>query len=95
MVEDAVVDAYTEADQVMGFVTMLQDNLVFPFHTQVLGVPVRVEEVDVTNSGEIAAMCARRHARQAISILELPRPEPAPKGWEWVEAYRYWTNRYR
>jgi hypothetical protein len=29
--------------------------------------------------------------RQAIEILDLPLPDPAPEGAPWIEAYRHWA----
>jgi hypothetical protein len=28
----------------------------------------------------------------AISVLDLPLPEPPPKGARWIAAYRHWTG---
>ena len=71
---------------------MLEDQLAFPFTTDILGAPVRVERVDLNNAEEIVALCRRGRQRQMIPILNLPRPSPPPVGWEWIEAYRYWVR---
>ena len=60
--------------------------------TQVLGVAVVVERLDLTRSEEIVAICKRGRLRQTIPILDLPLPTPAPEGAAWIEAYRHWTN---
>jgi hypothetical protein len=36
-----------ESEQVTGWFTMIEENLVTPFETLVLGVPVTVERVDL------------------------------------------------
>ncbi len=36
MIAEAVVDAYGESEQMVGFYTMLEDNLVVPFDTEIL-----------------------------------------------------------
>ena len=59
-----------------------------PFKTLVLGV----ERIDLTDADEIVALCARGRTRQAIPILDLPLPEPPPRGAEWIEAYRLWAR---
>lgn len=92
MVEEATVDAYGEAEQLVGLYTMIEDHLVLPFTTQVLGVDVTLERVDMTDADEIVAVCKRGRRKQAIPVLELPLPVPLPHGWEWVEAYRYWAR---
>lgn len=92
MVEEATVDCYNEAEQVSGFFTMIEERVAVPFETQVLGVDVTVESVDMTEDDQIVAICSRNRFRQAIPILELPLPTPPPQGAEWIEAYRYWLG---
>jgi len=90
MIEAATVDCHDESEQMMGWFTMLDENLVVPFETMVLGVPVTVERVDLNRSEQIVAVCARGRDRQALPILDLPLPTPRPDGAEWIEAYRHW-----
>ncbi|MFH1723324.1 MAG: calcium-binding protein [Elusimicrobiota bacterium] len=92
MIEEATVDAYGESEQATGWFTAIEDNLKLPFETTILGVPVRVEKIDLTVNDEIVAVCRRGTERQAISILELPLPSPNPAGAEWIEAYRRWSE---
>ena len=92
LVEEAVVDCYNESEQRVGLCTMIEDNLELPFETKVLGVPVIVERVDLTQSDEIVAVCRRAGVRQAIPILDLPLPSPRPPGAQWIDAYRYWVG---
>jgi hypothetical protein len=93
LIEEAVVDAYNESEKRTAFFTMLDENLDLPFQTEILGVEVTVERVDLTNGEEIVAVCTRGRKRQVIPILELPLPIPRPRGWEWIEAYRRWAGR--
>ena len=93
LIEEAVVDAYNEPEKRTAFFTMLDENLDLPFQTEIFGVEVTVERVDLTNGEEIAAICTRGRNRQAIPILELPLPIPRPRGWEWIQAYRRWAGR--
>ena len=93
LIEEAVVDAYNESEQRTAFYTMLGENLDVPFTTEILGVEVSVQRVDLTDSEEIIVICARGRNRLAIPILELPLPVPPPKGSEWIEAYRRWVRR--
>jgi len=92
MIEEAVVDAYDESEQAVGFFTMIEDNLALPFDTVVLGVDVTVEKLDLANRGEIVAVCRRGRERQTVPLLDLPLPEPPPAGWKWIEAYRRWAR---
>jgi hypothetical protein len=91
LVEQAVVDAYGDDEQMTGFYTMIEDNLALPFTTTVLGVEANVKRVDLTDNG-IVAICTPGAHRQAIPILDLPLPVPPPPGWEWIAAYRYWAG---
>jgi len=92
LIEEATVDAYNESEQLVGFLTMIEDNLALPFTTRVLDVEVLVERIDLNPAEEIVAVCRRGRTRQAIPILDLPLPRPAPKGAEWIEAYRRWAK---
>jgi len=93
MVGEAIVDAYGESEQLVGLYTMIEDHLAVPFETTLLGIPVTVKAVDITERDEIVAICTRGRLRQAIPILDLVLPSPVPPGTEWIEAYRYWAGR--
>jgi hypothetical protein len=95
LIGEATVDAYGESEQRGGFLTMLEEQLACPFTTDILGVPVRVERVDLNDADEIVAVCRRGRQRQRIPLLNLPLPSPPPDGWEWIEAYRHWAHRNR
>lgn len=92
LIAEAIVDAYGESEQRMGFYTMLDDHLDVPFATTILGVTVTVERVDVIGDDQIVAICRRGRSRQAVPILELPLPTPRPAGAEWIDAYRLWSQ---
>ncbi|MDQ7905501.1 hypothetical protein RB614_13305 [Phytohabitans sp. ZYX-F-186] len=89
MVAEATVDAYGDDEQLGGLYTMIEGHLAVPFKTQVLGVEVTVRKVDLRD--DIVAICHRGRERQAISIVELPLPDPPPEGAEWIAAYRHWA----
>ncbi|MBI4605279.1 MAG: hypothetical protein HY721_25225, partial [Planctomycetes bacterium] len=76
----------------MGFYSLLEEHLELPFRTRVLGEEVSVESIQETDAGGIVASCRRGPHRQAISLLELPLPDPPPRGAEWIEAYRRWAR---
>lgn len=92
MAQEATIDCYNEAEQLTGFFTMIDDNLAVPFETRVLGMSVVVESVDLTEDGQIVAMCRRGKHRQSIPILDLPLPTPPPEGAEWIDAYCHWLG---
>ena len=50
LIEEAIVDAYGESEQRVGFLTMLEDKLAFPFEIEILGAPAIVEGVDLNDA---------------------------------------------
>lgn len=92
LIEEATVDAYDTSEQRMGFATMLENELAVPFKTDVLGMEVTVERVELTDDEEIVAVCVLGKARQRVRVVDLLVPASPPKGWEWVEAYRRWAR---
>ena len=92
LIEEATVDCYGESEQLISLYTMIEDNLALPFETMVLGVPVTVVRIDLTQRDEIVAVCRRAGVRQMVPILDLPLPSRRPAGAEWVDAYRRWAS---
>jgi len=92
MVETATVDAYGEAEQATGWLCAIDEHLQTPFETEMLGVKVRVEKIDLEDDASIVAVCRRGQHRQTVPILDLPMPRVPPEGAEWVEAYRRWRR---
>src|SRR6266550_3366720 len=92
MIEEATVDAYGESEQAVGFFTLLEEQLKLPFKTEVLGMEVTVERLDMTDDEQIVAVCSRGKSRQPVPILDLTLPDPAPEGAEWIEAFRRWAR---
>src|SRR5215212_8784744 len=92
LVEEAIVDAYGESEQRVGFFTMIQEHLAVPFETEVLGVPVQVTGIDINEAEEIVATCKRGARVQRIPVLDLPLPKPPPEGFEWIKAYCFFRR---
>lgn len=92
LIEEAIVDAYDQTEQVMGFHNLIEEKLALPFQTEVLGVRVTVENVELTERDDLVAICVRDGKRQRIGLLDLPLPSPPPEGFEWIEAYRKWAG---
>ncbi|MET7921366.1 hypothetical protein ABZU45_37215 [Streptomyces avermitilis] len=91
LVEEATLDAYDTEEQLMGLSTMVQEHLAVPFTTTMLGVQVTVEDFDLTTGNQVLVCCVRGTWHQAIGILDLPLPVPAPDGAQWIAAYRRWA----
>jgi len=95
MTEAATVDCYNESEVVTGWFTMIEESLVLPFETRVLGVPVTVERIALSAADQIVAVCSRGRDRQTLPILDLPLPRLRPEGSEWIDAYRHWLGARR
>ncbi len=78
MVEQATADVYDEYEQLASLHAVIKEHLAVPFRTTVLGVEVTVTKIDLLSGSGIAAICSRGKHRQAIGILDLPLPAPAP-----------------
>jgi len=92
LIAEAIMDAYNESEQTVGFYTMIENSLALPFVTEILGIKVAVEQIDMNGDNAIVAVCQRGGKRQRIPILDLPLPSPTPRGAEWIAAYRYWRT---
>jgi hypothetical protein len=92
MIEEATVDAYNDDERLTGLFAMIEEHLVVPFTTTVLGVEVTVKMVDLSGDS-IVAICVRGRDRQQIGLLDLPLPAPPPDGTVWIDAYRHWARR--
>jgi hypothetical protein len=88
LIAEATVDCYTESEEVTGIFTMLEENLAVPFATTLLGMEVTVERIEMNDADEIVAVCRLGGKRQRVSLVDLPLPEPRPKGAEWIDAFR-------
>ena len=82
MIEEAIVDAYGESEQTVGLYTMLEENLATPFKTEMLGVEVTVERLDLTDDEQIVAVAPaeRRSARFSICPAQ-PPPKARTGSW--------------
>ncbi len=90
LIAEAIVDAYNESEQTVGFYTIMEHSLALPFVTEILGIKVAVEQIDMNEDDAIVAVCRHRGKRQRIPLLGLPLPSPTPRGAEWIAAYRHW-----
>jgi len=92
LIEEATVDCYNESEEITGIFTMLEENLAVPFAMTLLGVDVTVERVDLNDADEIVAVCRRGREKLRVPVIDLPLPEPKPRGAEWIDAYRRWAR---
>ena len=93
LIEEAIVDAYGDEEQEVGFLTMLQDNLPFPFRALVVGEEVEVTGLDQgVHERGIMAICKRKGKKYRISVTSLEFAGQPPEEAEWIEAYKAWVR---
>lgn len=88
MIDEALVDCYTDSEKVTAMMTAIQEHLNLPFATKILGSSVNVVAVDSNDAGEIVAVYKSSGKRHRIRLLDLPLPDPPPLGAEWITALR-------
>ncbi|HXQ37206.1 MAG TPA: calcium-binding protein [Anaerolineales bacterium] len=59
LIAEAIMDAYNESEQTIGFYTMIENSLALPFVTEILGIKVAVEQIDMNEDNAIVAVCQR------------------------------------
>src|SRR6266508_3951889 len=69
LIEEAIVDAYGESEQRVGFLSMLQIKLACPFETEILGAPAVVEGVDLNDAEDIVAIAAEASTNRSSRFL--------------------------
>jgi hypothetical protein len=82
----------TEEEQEMAFHETLLEQLRLPFRTGLADGPVSVVGVETGADDELVAVCLRSGERREVPLSELPIPRPAPRGAEWIRAYRHWRQ---
>ncbi|MBI4454807.1 MAG: hypothetical protein HY644_02795 [Acidobacteria bacterium] len=92
--DDALVDAYGDYEQHSGLLTMIEEQLRFPFQARVLGDVVTVVGMEWPEDDEFGLnlVCERsgqRHRIEARSVDLLP---PLPDGHLYLAAYLEWKR---
>lgn len=93
MIQEALVDCYTEDEQHEAFLVTLEDHILCPVRALVIGEEVDVlgfERVD--SFSEILARCRRGRRTYHINVTALEWSKRSPEGSEWIEAYRAWRK---
>lgn len=92
--EDATVDAYDEYEQHTGLLTMVQDQVVFPFRARVLGEEVDVVDMEWPEGDEFGLdlICERGGKRHRIAARSVELIPPLPEGHRYLAAYLAWKR---
>jgi hypothetical protein len=80
--EEATVDAYGEYEQHTGVLTMIQDQVEFPFRAMVLGEEVNVVDMEWPEDDEFGVdlMCERGGKRHGVEVRSVDLVPPLLEG---------------
>ncbi len=92
--EDACVDAYDEYEQHTGLLTMIQDQVEFPFRAKVLGEEVNVVDMEWPEDDEFGLdfVCERDGQRHSVEARSVELVPPYPDGHLYLAAYLDWKR---
>lgn len=93
LIEEATVDCHDEDEQHSGLLTVIEEEVVFPFKAKVLGDIVRITGVEWPDHGfGLQFTCEKNGATYKIDAGSIEWVEPLPEGFEWIEAYFAWAR---
>jgi Calcium binding len=94
LIEEATVDCYDAAEEHMGLVNMVIENVVCPFKATIIDEEVEVVELREPERGlGLEAVCRYKSKDYRIDIGSLQWLKQKPEGFEWIEAYQLWRSR--
>jgi hypothetical protein len=74
LIEQAIIDAHGDAEQMVGFYTMINDNLALPFTTTVLGVEAEAEVCAGSRPGPESPPQASPTNTSGATVSRIPCP---------------------
>ncbi|MGQ0744859.1 MAG: calcium-binding protein [Acidimicrobiales bacterium] len=95
LIEEIIVDAYGEHEQLWSFRQVFEDEARFPFRGRVVGVEVEVASVDFDGDERrgLIAVCRRAGEVHTVSLLEVIPEGPLPlRTRQLLDAYRRWSG---
>lgn len=93
LIEEATIDCYDEDEQHSGLLTMIEDNVVFPFEATVIGERVQITGMAWPDDGYgLQFTCEKNGETYVIDAGSIEWAEPLPEGFEWIEAYFAWAR---
>jgi hypothetical protein len=92
--DEATVDAYGESEQHSRLLTMVEDELAFPFRARVLGEEVEVVDMEWPEDDEsgLDLVCQRGGKRHRIEARNVELILPLPAGHLCLAAYLAWKQ---
>jgi len=93
LIQEGIVDCYGVDEEYSGLMTMLEDELEFPFEALVVGEKVKVTALEWGEGGYgLRFVCQRRKKNYCIDATSIEWAVQLPEGYEWVEAYYVWRK---
>ncbi|HKZ81818.1 MAG TPA: calcium-binding protein [Pyrinomonadaceae bacterium] len=93
LIDEATVDCYGEEEEHTALLTMIEEQVVCPFHAKVIGETVEVTRFEWPKSGyRMLAVCRHKGRTDRVDISSLEWIEPRPRGFEWIAAYQAWCK---
>ncbi len=94
LLEEILVDAYGEAEQLWALRQAFEDNVVLPADAFVIGEPVSVVEIDFDGNERrgLTATCRREDASEHVSAVADLRFPPGSEAARHLAAYRSWLG---
>ncbi len=92
--DDALVDAYSDYEQHSGLLTMIEEQLRFPFQAKVLGQVVTVVGMEWPEDDEFGLdlVCERNGQRHRVEARSVDLVPPLPAGHLYLAAYLEWKR---
>ncbi|MGQ0433134.1 MAG: hypothetical protein ACT452_12090 [Microthrixaceae bacterium] len=95
LIEEVIVDAYGEYEQLSSFCQAFEDGARFPFRGRVVGVEVEITAVDSDGDERhgLVAVCCRGDEHHTVSLLDVTATGPLPLNTrQLLDAYRRWSG---
>ena len=93
LIEEATVDCYDEEEQHSGLLTMIEDEVVFPFDAKIMGEIFQITGMAWPDHGfGLQFTCETNGIIYTIDADSIEWVEPLPEGFEWIEAYFAWSH---
>lgn len=95
LLEEAIVDCYDEEEEFMGVLITVDENVNWPLHAHLAGMPVEVlglsESASSTRRGIVARI--RRDGKEyTASLTDLTFGPMDESSAEWLAMYRWWAE---
>lgn len=94
VVEEVIVDAYGDDEQLWAFRQFFEDEATFPFPGDVVGAAVDVVDIDYDGDERrgLVAVCRRDGASHRVSLHDVVAGAVTPRTADLLAAYRRWSG---